>query len=731
MRRIAFLSLVLIFSLLALLALIFGYSTIDNDFNTITSYNYTFRNVVSLDLPAVINPIGFLGALSTKALLVMTGFFFSLAILVSVIILSFILLFNLNYSLVGTKITLFLILSFCTEALLFIYSISSPSFLFTIIIGNLFIKLLSETGTVIMFSISVLLCIIALLGIERIRAILSDTFVFLHSKKDIKKNQKAIIQDIYPDKDGNNLIQKPTDSQIVPEITNFPIKDSNNELPKNVDLKSFNKKKSVSRETDAKVYQLPNIDDFFHSFKVLDEQDKKVLESEIKKTSSILIEKLFEFGIEAVVKKVNIGPVITQYEIEPSPGVKVSKFLSYTDDLALALKAKSIRIQAPIPGIGRVGIEIPNRKMDIIYLKDILTSNEAVNSDSKLLFALGKDITGNPVLTELDKMPHLLIAGATGSGKSVCVNTIINSLLLRTTPDELRLVLIDPKRIELSGYSDIPHLIQDVVTDPEDALIVLNWAVSEMERRYELLQQVNCRDLAAYNKKASHTTDNSLEVLPLIVIIVDEFADLIMTAGRDIEIPITRLAQMARAIGIHLILATQRPSTKVITGIIKANFPSRIAFRVSSKIDSRVILDANGAESLLGRGDMLFLPPGKPTPQRIHGAYLEDSEIEHFVEYLRSQPKPLKEIIILGSEKKDIGDFQFDDDLFPSAAVFVVTSNTASVSMLQRHFKIGYARAGRLVDLLEQAGIVGPHLGSKPREVLCSEEELKQYGYLD
>jgi S-DNA-T family DNA segregation ATPase FtsK/SpoIIIE len=323
-------------------------------------------------------------------------------------------------------------------------------------------------------------------------------------------------------------------------------------------------------------------------------------------------------------------------------------------------------------------------------------------------------------------MPHLLIAGATGSGKSVCINTIIMSLILRTTPDDLRLVLIDPKRVELAGYNELPHLIGNVVTDPDTALETMYWAVKEMERRYELLQEAKARDIISYNEKAAEGED--LEPLPFIVIIVDEFADLIMTSGKEIEMPITRLAQMARAVGIHLILATQRPSIKVITGIIKANFPARIAFQVSSRVDSRVILDAIGAERLLGQGDMLFMPPGKAMSERIHGAFVSDHEIARVTEFLSMQPKPKQEFSISTKEEGELGSIDYDDELFPEAARVIVRSGTASVSMLQRHFKIGYARAGRLIDLLERARIIGPHLGSKSRDVLADRDYLEQIG---
>jgi S-DNA-T family DNA segregation ATPase FtsK/SpoIIIE len=479
---------------------------------------------------------------------------------------------------------------------------------------------------------------------------------------------------------------------------------------------------------DDTKYQKPDVDQFLLKSTVDKKLDKIKLDEEIKTISRILIDKLKEFEIVAKVLNVNVGPIITQYELEPAPGIKVSKFTALSDDLALALKAKSIRVQAPIPGRGLVGVEIPNKQSDIIYMRDIFLSSEMINSGGVLTLALGKDIAGRPIATDLAKMPHLLIAGATGSGKSVCINTIICSLLLRCTPDEVRLVMIDPKRIELSGYEGIPHLIQSVVTEPEDALNSLNWAVYEMERRYELLQEYKVRDLVSFNQKIDEMIKNNeaeeLDKLPYIVVIVDEFADLIMTAGKEIELPITRLAQMARAVGIHLILATQRPSTKVITGVIKANFPARIAFRVSAQIDSRVILDSNGAEKLLGRGDMLFLPPGKPSPERIHGAYLSDSEIEGLCDYLRTQPKPHLNIQMEKPESVNISEFEYDDELFPEAVKCVVMANTASVSMLQRHFKIGYARAGRLIDLLENAGVIGPYVGSKSREVLMKREEL-------
>jgi S-DNA-T family DNA segregation ATPase FtsK/SpoIIIE len=376
-----------------------------------------------------------------------------------------------------------------------------------------------------------------------------------------------------------------------------------------------------------------------------------------------------------------------------------------------------------------IGIEIPNLARDMIYLRDILLSDDMRGSASKLAFGLGKDIAGHPVITDLAKMPHLLIAGATGSGKSVCINTIIMSLIMRTTPEELRMVLIDPKKVELAHYLDIPHLIGPVVTDPDSALETMYWSVKEMEKRYELLQEVKARDIIGYNDKARELKD--FEPLPYIVIVIDEFADLIMTSGKDIELPITRLAQMARAVGIHLILATQRPSIKVITGIIKANFPARIAFQVSSRVDSRVILDMIGAERLLGQGDMLFIPPGKALPERIHGAYVSDHEIARTCDFLRMQPKPKHDFSISSTDIGDIDMFDYDDELFPEAARLCVSASMASVSMLQRHFKIGYARAGRLIDMLERARVIGPHLGSKSRDVLATRDDLIRMGVIN
>ncbi len=435
------------------------------------------------------------------------------------------------------------------------------------------------------------------------------------------------------------------------------------------------------------------------------------------------LEKTFEsFGVKAKVKKVHLGPAVTKYEVYPDVGVKVSRIVNLNDDLALALAAKEIRIEAPIPGKSAVGIEVPNQEVAMVNLREILESEEAQKQSSHLSVGLGRDISGEPVLADLSKMPHLLVAGATGSGKSVCINGIITSLLMRTKPHEVKLLMVDPKMVELNVYNGVPHLLTPVVTDPRKAAQALKKVVSEMERRYELFSHSGTRNLEGYNnyiKKQNEENGAHQAFMPYIVVIIDELADLMMVASKDVEDAITRLAQMARAAGIHMIIATQRPSVDVITGVIKANIPSRIAFSVSSQTDSRTILDGGGAEKLLGKGDMLFLPIGASKPTRIQGAFLSDDEVETVVDFVISQQKAqYQENMIPTDEPEKEQKVEVEDELFEDAVKLVVNMQTASVSMLQRRFRVGYTRAARLIDAMEAKHIIGPYEGSKPREVL-------------
>jgi S-DNA-T family DNA segregation ATPase FtsK/SpoIIIE len=421
--------------------------------------------------------------------------------------------------------------------------------------------------------------------------------------------------------------------------------------------------------------------------------------------------------------------VITRYEYIPGPGVKVSQILNRQDDLALKLRANRIRILAPIPGKAAVGIEIPNRSPAPIFLRRILETRAFKMASGPLPLALGKDIGGAPVTTELSRMPHLLLAGTTGSGKSVCMNALITSLLMKRSPAELRMIMIDPKMLELPMYNGIPHLLTEVVTDPKVATRSLKWALLEMQTRYKLLAARGCRNLASYNAKLDREgpLEEGEEKLPYIVIFIDELADLMLSSGKEVEEPIARIAQLARAVGLHLIIATQRPSVDVITGVIKANFPARIAFQVASRTDSRTILDQNGAESLLGKGDMLFLPPGQAAPHRVHGAFVSEEETQRLAHAWREQGDPvacpgLEEVL---AEPELGGGGVSDDPLFEEAARLVVGVGQASASLLQRRLKVGYARAARLVDMLEMAGVVAPQDGSKAREILVDETRLE------
>ena len=475
---------------------------------------------------------------------------------------------------------------------------------------------------------------------------------------------------------------------------------------------------------ENKEYVLPSVDILTKTPKVNNKENQEV----IKDTVTVLQEVFKDFGVEGRVVAVNIGPAVTQYEMEIKAGTKLSRIISLDKELALALAAKSVNIQAPIPGKKTIGIEIPNKKVSPVGVREILEVVPKSYEDSKLLVTLGKDIMGKPTYCEINKTPHLLVAGSTGSGKSVCINSMLVSLLMRTKPDEVKLVLVDPKKVELSMYNGVPHLLTPVVTDPKKANIVLKKIVQEMENRYDLFESSGTKNIAGYNAYLEKNFKNDAKKLPYIVVIIDELADLMLVAAKEVEDSIMRITQMARAAGIHLIVATQRPSTDVITGVVKANIPSRISFAVSSSIDSRTILDATGAEKLLGKGDMLFLPQGENIPIRVQGTFISDEDIKKVVDYTISQQKARYDTTYsLSMEDKNatsmVDQDAMEEPLYNDMVEFVVESRKASASLLQRRFKIGYNRAARAVDLLEERGVIGPSNGSKPREVLIKKEE--------
>lgn len=477
------------------------------------------------------------------------------------------------------------------------------------------------------------------------------------------------------------------------------------------------------KKTDLSHYQLPPLS--LLSTRSTHNVSKE--KSAANKNAARLTNVLKQFGVNATIENAFIGPTITKYELKLEIGTRVNKILQLQDDIKLALATADIRIEAPIPGKPYVGIEVPNQSAAMVGFKDVLKSllSTSKYQHNPLVVALGKDVSGKPVFAQLDKMPHLLIAGATGSGKSVCVNTIISSILMRAKPDEVKLILVDPKKVELSIYNGIPHLLAPVVTDPKKAAAVLREVVAEMERRYDLFASVNARNIQGYNEFAKtyneDHTDEPKEILPYHVIILDEVADLMMVASKDVEDCIMRISQMARAAGIHLIVATQRPSTDIITGVIKANIPSRIAFAVSSSIDSRTILDTSGAEKLLGKGDMLFSPMGSSSPMRVQGCFVSDEEVSAIVHYVSSQQEAVYEDKYVNvksiSSTQGSDDFDEEDEEYEKCREFVIQAQKASTSLLQRKFRIGYNKAARIIDRLEEEGVIGPQLGSKPREV--------------
>ena len=509
--------------------------------------------------------------------------------------------------------------------------------------------------------------------------------------------------------------------------------------PDYIESNLFKQEEEKKEEKVKEVLQLEHavaVEDEHYEYppvELLSKGEKKAIKGGAKALTDIatkLQKTLYSFGVQAKVENVSVGPAITRYELKPAEGVRVSKIANLADDIALNLAAETIRIEAPIPGKQAVGIEVPNEEKEAVHFREVVESDEFQNNQSKLSVALGKDVAGNIAIADIAKMPHALIAGATGSGKSVCINTIITSLIFKAKPSEVKFVMVDPKVVELSVYNGIPHLLIPVVTDPKKAAGALAWAVQEMDNRYNVFAQKGVRDLKGYNALAER--EEGLGKLPQIVIIIDELADLMMVAAKEVEDSICRLAQKARAAGMHLIIATQRPSVDVITGIIKANIPSRIAFAVSSQIDSRTILDQVGAEKLLGKGDMLFYPSGSPKPTRIQGAFVSDDEVEKIVSFIKSNGEAkYSEDILESIEKSNKTDkelaeeAELDDETDPflnEAIETVIETGQASTSFIQRRFKVGYARAGRIIDQMEERGIISGYQGSKPRQVLMTKE---------
>ncbi|OIQ58865.1 DNA translocase SpoIIIE [Moorella thermoacetica] len=517
----------------------------------------------------------------------------------------------------------------------------------------------------------------------------------------------------------------PVPVKVYPESTPPPVaeEDKKNRRRPKVNLQADNtavpEEEGVSEPSGA--YVLPPLNLLSRPVRVKNPRLEKDITDRIK----ILEDTLDSFGVKVKVTQVSCGPAVTRYEVHPAPGVKVSRIVSLADDIALSLAASQVRIEAPIPGKSAVGIEVPNKEIAVVHLREVLEDPSFTEASSRLTVALGKDIAGNPVIADLAKMPHLLIAGATGSGKSVCLNALICSLLFKATPQELKLLMIDPKMVELTQYNGIPHLLAPVVSQPKKAATALHWMVNEMEKRYQLFAETGVKDITRYNR-LQQKENNGQETLPLVVVLIDELADLMMVAPADVEDAICRLAQMARAAGIHLVVATQRPSVDVITGLIKANISSRIAFAVSSQVDSRTILDMAGAERLLGRGDMLFLPIGASKPIRVQGVYVSDREVEDLVTYVKQQGRPEYNPNFLKGEEAGEENNEAADELFPAAVRVVLETGQASISMLQRRLRVGYTRAARLMDMMEARGFVGGHEGTKPRAILTNWEEYQE-----
>lgn len=615
--------------------------------------------------------------------------------------------------------------------------------------STVFYKLFSVEGTYIVATVLIVLGIVFMTGIDLV-AIITKPFKRKKKKKRSLEDTGVIVNDSSVIKDALTQAEAKDENKIkihsIDEITHLkeePVKPET--APNSNGLNNMNvtsvgpigNTNSVTEHTEVKIndntnynYKLPSLSLLTPTKKKAAGSNNDVIEANIMKLEKVLK----DFGITSKVVEVNVGPSVTQYELEISSGTKMSKITSLNKEISLALAKKDVRIQAPIPGKSTVGIELANDTVTPVGLREILESFPANKEKSKLMVALGKNIMGNSIFCEIDKTPHLLVAGATGSGKSVCINCIIASLLMRTKPTEVKLVLVDPKKVELSMYNGVPHLLIPVVTDPRKANDALKRIVREMEDRYDKFSDKGVKNIATYNEWVDKQNENlsdedKMQHMPYIVVIVDELADLMLVASKEVEDSIMRITQMARAAGIHLIIATQRPSTDVITGVIKANIPSRIAFAVSSNIDSRTILDQSGAEKLLGKGDMLFSPMGDITPVRVQGAYVSDEDLQKIVDYTVSQQKAQYDERFMnlgeGSETggmsvNDVKDApeEYDDPLYNEVVEFVITTGKVSASLLQRKYRLGYNRAARIVDLLEERGIIGPQNGSKPREVL-------------
>ena len=605
------------------------------------------------------------------------------------------------------------------------------------------INLVGKIGTVIIAIGIAIIDSIFLFGIKPAE-LLKEYIETRNEKKQEAKAQRIEQRKLRADKEviPKEKEEKKKKSKIMPEdniVTedqiNIKMANNNEEqtslFKKQEEIKEDKSKEILTLEHALTVedenYEFPPVE-FLTPGKTATKMGKKA----VTDTANKLQKTLYSFGVSAKVENVSVGPTITRYELKPAEGVRVSKIANLADDIALSLAAETIRIEAPIPGKQAVGIEIPNKEKEVVHLRDIIDSNEFKNAKSKLSFALGKNAAGEAIVTDIAKIPHVLIAGSTGSGKSVCINTLITSIIYKSKPSEVKLVMVDPKVVELSVYNGIPHLLIPVVTDPKKAAGALAWAVQEMVNRYHLFAEKNVRDIAGYNEALEK--EGAEGKLPQIVIIIDELADLMMVAKNDVEDAICRLAQMARAAGMHLVIATQRPSVDVITGIIKANIASRISFAVTSQVDSRTILDSAGAEKLLGKGDMLFFPTGVLKPIRIQGAFVSDSEVEKIVSFLKENGGPtysedvLEKIERANSTDKEL-DEQDEDETDPflmEAIDTVVDLGQASASFIQRRFKVGYARAGRIIDQMEARGIISGYEGSKPRQVLVSKEQWQE-----